>query len=104
MSTDFLDFVCDQLHAVDGLRSRSMFGGHGLYGRDVFFGIVANGRLYFKTDETTSPQYKKEGMDCFEPNPGQILKNYYEVPVDVIEDDRALSDWAGTSIEVASKK
>ena len=25
-------------------------------------------------------------------------------PVDVIEDDRALSEWAGTSIEVASKK
>ena len=103
MSAGFLEFVCDQLYSIEGLRSRSMFGGHGIYSGDVFFAIVADGRLYFKTDEPTSHRYLKAGMEPFEPNPGQILKNYYEVPVDVIEDDVSLSEWAGASIAIASK-
>jgi len=104
MGSDFVEFICDQLRAVKGLRSRRMFGGHGLYAGDVFFGIVSDGRLYFKTDETTSTKYREAGMHPFEPNPGQILKNYYEVPVDVIEDDRSLLEWAGTSVKVAAEK
>src|SRR5207302_1728335 len=41
MSVDsFKEFVLDQLGALPELRSRAMFGGHGLYQADCFFGIL----------------------------------------------------------------
>ncbi len=41
----FKEFVMDQLQSFRGLRCRGMFGGHGLYCGDVFFGIISKSRL-----------------------------------------------------------
>src|SRR5271170_5903973 len=46
----FKEFVLDQLGALPELRARAMFGAHGLYAGDKFFGILDEGRLFFKTD------------------------------------------------------
>ena len=96
----FVDFVIDQLHRVKDIRRRRMFGAYGLYCGEIFFAIVADGRLYFKTNNTTSPRYKEHDMGPFTPAPGQVLKNYFEVPVDVLEDDEQLAEWARESVRV----
>ena len=93
-SDSFKDFVVDQLRAVDDLTCRAMFGGHGLYSRNYFFGIVYQGRLYFKTNDRTRPAYDRLGMRPFQPNPELTLKNYYEVPPGVVEDRNELTQWA----------
>ena len=95
MSTDsFRDFVLEQLPALDGLRCKSMFGGHGLYFGEVFFGILSDGRLYFKTHSDTLPDYLAFHAAVFAPSEKQILKNYREVPVDILEDAVQLTTWA----------
>lgn len=94
----FKDFVLDQLHHLDDLECRSMFGGYGLYAAGVFFGILSVGRLYFKTDATTRATYIDKGMGPFRPNPKQTLKNYYEVPVDILEDHQQLALWARQAV------
>ena len=96
MKTDdlFVKFVLDQLGGVHGLECRAMFGGHGLYSEDVFFGIISGGKLYFKTRSSTREKYLEHGMEPFRPNERQTLKNYYEVPVDVLEDHDDLTVWA----------
>lgn len=91
----FKDFILDQLNELDGLSCRSMFGGYGLYAGDVFFGIVHKGRLYFRTDDGSREAYLKMGMAPFRPNRKMTLKNYYEVPADVIEEAPVLLEWAG---------
>ena len=53
----FRDFVLDQLNDLDDVTCRAMFGGHGLYLGKSFFGIVYEGRLYFKTDEVSRIEY-----------------------------------------------
>lgn len=63
----FRDFVLDQLRSLEGIRCRPMFGGHGLYLGEDFFGIVYDGRLYFKTDESTRMEYRDRGMGPFAP-------------------------------------
>lgn len=93
----FKVFVLDQLADMRGVSCRSMFGGYGLYSGAVFFGIIHEGRLYFKTDDQTRPQYVQSGMKPFRPNPTQTLKNYYEVPPDKLEDSDRLVDWAKLS-------
>jgi DNA transformation protein len=76
-----------------------MFGGYGLYRNGVFFGIIHRGRLYFKTDETSRAQYLAKGMKPFRPTAKQILKTYFEVPVEIIEDADQLAEWARRAAE-----
>ena len=90
----FKDYVLDQLADLRGITCRAMFGGHGLYQRETFFGIIHKGRLYFKTNATTAPRYRERKMKPFSPNAKQTLKTYYEVPVDVLEDSGELTIWA----------
>jgi len=95
----FKDFVLDQLNKLPGVTCRAMFGGYGLYQRETFFGIIHKGRLYFKTDQMTAPRYRDRGMKPFTPTPTQRLKNYYEVPVEVLEVPDDLIAWAAQAAE-----
>ena len=97
----FVAFVRDQLRALGPVDARPMFGGFGLYLGDIFFGIVHGDRLYFKTESRTATDYIDQGMKPFQPNPRQTLKNYHEVPADVLEDAGQLGHWARTAIDVA---
>lgn len=92
--TGFKDFVLDQLADLSGVTVRAMFGGYGLYRNTTFFGIVHQDRLYFRVTATTAPRYKEQGMKPFRPNAKQTLKSFYEVPIDVLEDAEALTQWA----------
>jgi DNA transformation protein and related proteins len=98
-SDGFKDFILDQLSDLRGVTARAMFGGHGLYQRAQFFGIIHKGRLYFKVTAATTPRYKAHGMKSFRPNAKQTLTSFYEVPVDVIEDAEALTEWATEAAE-----
>jgi len=100
---DFVEFICDQLTQLDAALYRPMFGGYGLYEGSVFFGIVYDGRLYFKTDDTTRVQYEEWGSAAFQPRAKQTLKNYFEVPAEAIEDAPRLNALAIESIRVAVK-
>jgi DNA transformation protein len=95
----FRDFVLDQLRDLGHIECRRMFGSYGLYHGAVFFGIISSGRLYFKTDTATQPEYERRGMAPFQPSAKQTLKSYYEVPVEVVEDDEQLVNWARRAVE-----
>lgn len=95
----FKDFVLDQLSELPDLTCRAMFGGYGLYHREKFFGIIHKGRLYFKTDQTTAPRYRDRGMKPFKPTSNQTLKNYYEVPVQILEASDDLTAWASQAAQ-----
>ncbi len=96
----FKDFILDQLADLRSVTARAMFGGYGLYHRAIFFGIIHKGRLYFKVTTVTVPRYKNRGMKPFRPNAKQTLKSFYEVPVEVIEDAEALTEWASLSVDI----
>ena len=99
----FVTFILDQLEELGDVRSNKMFGGWGLYCGEDFFGIVSDDHLYFKTDETTRQRYIDLDMKPFAPSKKQVLKNYYEVPPDVMEDREQLVTFAEESCEVARK-
>ena len=95
---DFLDFVLDQLADLKAVTTRRMFGAIGLYQAETFFAIIDDGRLYFVTNEATREAYTSRGMKPFQYAPGKFIHTYYEVPVDVLEDDRALCEWARAAV------
>jgi DNA transformation protein len=98
-SDGFKDLVLDQLTDLRGVTARAMFGGDGLYHGATFFGIIHKGRLYFKVTIATASRYKAHGMKPFRPNAKQTLKSLYEVPIDIIEDAEALTQWATEAVE-----
>ncbi len=69
VSDSYKRFVLDQLDELGEVTPRSMFGGVGLYHRDVFFGIVAGDVLYLKVDDATRGDYERAGMGPFRPFP-----------------------------------
>jgi len=100
----FRDFVLDQLSPLGEVICRSMFGGYGLYRGEDFFGIIYDGRLYFKTDEATRERYTRLGMGPFTPSAEQVLKNYLEVPEAILEDGEELAAWAREAAARKGKK
>lgn len=94
MSDGYKEFVLDQLAVLKTLSCRAMFGGYGLALDGKFFGIIHKGRLYFRTDPATAPLYRTQHMTPFKPNATQTLKNYFEVPVDIVESAENLVEWA----------
>jgi DNA transformation protein len=103
VQAQFLAYLLEQLQGVSGLRSRRMFGGIGLYGDDVFFGLVDDDTLYFKTNDSNVAAYLERGMPRFMPFPErpEAALGYHQVPADVIEDSEMLVDWARRSVAVA---
>ncbi|HEU5327204.1 MAG: TfoX/Sxy family protein [Thermomicrobiales bacterium] len=95
----FAVYLRDQLCALDGLVWRPMFGSLGLYQHGAFCGIVHDGRFFLRTDERTRPAFVRRGMAPFQPSPRQTLKNYYEVPADILDDATALVEWVVRAAE-----
>jgi DNA transformation protein and related proteins len=100
-SDSFKDYALDQLAGMPALKCRGMFGGFGLYAGEKFFGIVFQGRLYFKTSADTRASYESRGMKHFSPSAKQQLTSYFEVPADVVEDANELTRWAEEAIRIA---
>ena len=90
----FTVFVVDQLRGLGTVEPRSMFGGKGLYCKEQIFGLIDDGRLYFRVSEETAVRYETEGSKPFEPWPGHVMKGYYEVPTSVLEDAEQAVAWA----------
>ncbi len=99
MATDrFEQQILNSLSGLGEVTARPMFGGHGIYWRDVIFAIAYGGRLYLKVDDQSRPDFEVRGMGPFRPNERQTLKSYYEVPPEVLGDPDALLSWAREAI------
>lgn len=99
----FKEFVLDQLSALPELRAKAMFGAHGLYSGEKFFGILDDGRLFFKTDAQSQTDYTERGMGAFtyEMKGKLMTMAYHEVPPDVLENPHELTAWAQRAIRLA---
>jgi DNA transformation protein len=106
VSASFRTFVADQLsRVIPRIRTRSMFGGVGIYAGERFFALMANDTLYFKVDDSNRPDFEARGMGPFLPFGDERDKmQYYEVPADLLDDPEALRPWAEKSIAVATMK
>jgi DNA transformation protein and related proteins len=105
VSDRFTEFVVDQLEACGPITSRRMFGGVGIYAADLFFAILDNDVLYLKVDDSNRADFERVGSGPFRPygDDSEVMQ-YYNVPVDVLEDATTLGRWAAKAIAVARAK
>ena len=94
---DLRDFVIEQLAELD-VTSRPRFGAQHMYLGATFFGLIADGEVYFRTDEESRPAYLDRGMKAFQPSERprgpRTVDRHFEVPADVLEDRELLCEWA----------
>lgn len=101
ISTDYLDFVLDQLSNWRTVHPKKMFGCIGLYTEGVIFGIIAKETVFLKVDETNKKHYieaSSESLKLFKNN--TIVPSYYEVPIDILENAEEFSTWAEQSLAI----
>ena len=103
VSDDYRDFVLEQLATAGRLASRRMFGGVGLYLDGLFFALIDDDTLYFKTDDSNRERYRQAGSQPFCPYPDRpdYQMGYWAVPAEVLEDAEALKAWAREALAVA---
>ena len=103
VTDDFRDFVLEQLAGAGRVTPRRMFGGIGLYLDGLFFALIADDVLYFKTDDASRPRYQRAGTRPFCPYPDrpELSMGYWEVPAEVLEDAEQLAAWAREAMQVA---
>lgn len=103
ISSGYRDYVIEQLGHHAAITAKSMFGGVGLYADGYFFALIADDRLYFKVDDATRSDFETAGTGPFRPYDDDRAMNYYEVPVDVLEDVDELGMWVGKAVDVARR-
>ncbi|HEX4351263.1 MAG TPA: TfoX/Sxy family protein [Polyangiales bacterium] len=106
VNSSFHSFVLDQLtRVVTQIRSRSMFGGVGIYSADVFFALVDGDTLYLKVDDTNRSDFEARGLGPFRPfgDGGEVMQ-YYALDESILEDPDELRRWCDKAIAVAVSK
>jgi DNA transformation protein len=103
VQAQYLAYILEQLARLPSLRSNRMFGGIGLYSDGLFFGLIDDDTLFFKTNDSNIAPYRERQMPRFMPFPDrpEAVLGYHQVPADVIEDAETLVDWARKSVAVA---
>ena len=101
----FLEYVLSEVLAdIEGISSRAMFGGYGIYKDGVIFAIIADEQLYFKVDETTRSDYEQYGSHPFVYSQGKhkaTTMSYWALPADIQEDKTELAQWVQNSYDVS---
>lgn len=97
----------DVFAAFGPVRVKSMFGGQGLYSGEFFIGLVADGAVYLRVDDTNRADYEAEGMKpfTFEFKSGKTgTMSYWEVPARLYDDPHEMAVWARRSLAAARAK
>lgn len=103
-STDFFDYVQDQLSPWCTIDKKRMFGVLGLYKGSKMFGIIAKEMVYLKVDDTNRKKFLDAGsttLKVFKNN--SEVPSYYELPVDVLENSEEFIEWAKESYAIQMK-
>ncbi|MBT8114900.1 MAG: TfoX/Sxy family protein [Arenicella sp.] len=101
--SEFVKFLHEVFEQFGPIRSRKMFGGHGIYHNDLMFALVADDELYLKADDQTIVEFERLGLTPFEFNSkGKILTmRYYHAPEDIYDDPDLASQWAQLGYDAA---
>ncbi len=105
-SPEFVSYAVDLLSLLGPVQARAMFGGHGLYGQGVMFGLLAGDELFLKADDVCRPRFESAGCRRFvyQAKDGPMEMGYYRPPDEAHEDPEAMLPWARLALDAALRK
>lgn len=95
--------ACELLEPLGSVRSRRMFGGHGIYLDDLFIALIAFDRLYLKADDQTRAAFEAARCEPFvyDGTGKQVTMGYWTVPAEAMESPALMQPWARLAIAAA---
>lgn len=102
---EFAAYCLELLAPLGPCNARRMFGGHGIYLDGVMIGLVANERLYFKTDAQSLPRWREAGCEPFvyERKGEATATSYWTPPHEAMESPPLMLPWARPALEAAMR-
>lgn len=98
--------IGDVLGHIEGITSKKMFGGYGIYLDGVIFAIITDdGELRFKANDETKDQYEERGGEQFiytgHKNKKPTPMPYWTVPEEIMEDRELIEKWMRDSARIS---
>jgi len=100
---EFVTHCLELLAPLGAVRSRRMFGGHGLYVDDLFIALIAAERLYLKVDAQTRGRFEAAGCAPFvyDAKGQSVSLGYFSAPEEAIESPQLMQPWGRLAFEAA---
>ncbi len=85
------------------IKSRSMFGGFGLFADETMFALVVNNQLHIRADQQTSSNFETQGLKpyVYKKRGFPVVTKYYAISNDLWESSEHLIEVAKQSLEQA---
>lgn len=106
IKNSFIEYLLELLSPLDNIKSKKMFGGYGIYKDNIFFALVSEEILYFKVDDSNIKDFQAYDSKPFSyenKNKKTISMSYFQVPVEILENQSELITFANKSINAAIK-
>jgi len=105
------EFIRDLFAPFRPVTIKRMFGGAGLYADGLMFALVFDGAIYLKVDDTSIPDFEREGSSPFtytrakgQGRIGRASLSYWRLPERLYDDPDELAVWAGRALAIAERK
>jgi DNA transformation protein len=105
------EFIRDLFAPFGPVTMKRMFGGAGRWSEGLMFGLVFDGAIFLKVDETSIPDFEREGSRPFvytrAKSPGRVGRaslSYWRLPERLYDDPDELAVWAGRALAIAQSK
>ncbi len=104
-SSEFVEFVVENLQALGPVYPKRMFGGHGIFMDGLMFGLITDDTLYLKADALNEAVFEEHGLAHFEYHRKDKLVrlSYRLAPESVFDDPDELVEWGGRSYAAARR-
>jgi len=92
------------LQPLGTVRTRRMFGEHGVYVDDLFVALVAFDKLFLKADDHTRAAFEAAGGEPFVYDAAgskQVSVSYFTVPAEAMESPALMQPWGRLALEAA---
>lgn len=104
VSSEFTEFVIEQMAEFGPVSVRRMFGGAGIYRDELMFALIDDDVLYLKVDATVRGDFEAEGLEAFsyETRDGRnTLMSFMRAPERCLDDPEEMARWCRKAYDAA---
>ncbi len=105
------EFIRELFAPFGPVTVKRMFGGAGIWSDGLMFGLVFDGAIFLKVDETSIPEFEREGSRPFvytraksKGRVGRASLSYWRLPERLYDDPEELAVWAARALAIAQHK
>ena len=105
------EFIRDLFAQFGPVTVKRMFSGAGIFADGLMFGLIVDGAIHLKVDETNIADFEREGSRPFtytrgksSGRPTRHALPYWRLPERLYDDPDELAVWAGRAFAIAERK